>query len=103
MSPAIKKKTEKSITADLDKMIIYLQENGNTVEELPILSKGKPGSPWETPVGKYAVAYKEEKHFSSIGKVWMPNSIQFLETSLFTAYCIMRTARLFMKDIRAGA
>ncbi|MEK7142444.1 MAG: L,D-transpeptidase family protein [Patescibacteria group bacterium] len=72
-----KKENGKSITADLDKMIIYLQENGNTVEELPILSKGKSGSPWETPVGKYAVAYKEEKHFSSIGKVWMPNSIQF--------------------------
>jgi len=71
------KKNEKYITADLDKMVLYLHENGKTVEELPILSKGKPGSPWETPVGKYAVSYKEEKHFSSIGKVWMPNSIQF--------------------------
>ena len=72
-----KEKNEKYITADLDKMILYLHENGKTVEKLPILSKGKPGSPWETPVGKYAVLYKEEKHFSSIGKVWMPNSIQF--------------------------
>lgn len=70
-------KNEKYITADLDKMILSLHENGKTVEEMPILSKGKPGSPWETPVGKYAVSYKEEKHFSSIGKVWMPNSIQF--------------------------
>ena len=70
-------KNGKYVLADLDKMILYLYENGKTVEEIPILSKGKPGSPWETPVGKYAVSYKEEKHFSSIGKVWMPNSIQF--------------------------
>lgn len=70
-------KNGKYITADLDKMILYLNEDGKTIAEIPILSKGKPGSPWETPVGKYTADYKEEKHFSSIGKVWMPNSVQF--------------------------
>lgn len=67
----------KYVTADLNKMVLYLNENGEDVAEIPILSKGKPGSPWETPVGEYSVSYKEEKHFSSIGKVWTPNSVQF--------------------------
>jgi D-alanyl-D-alanine carboxypeptidase (penicillin-binding protein 5/6) len=41
------------------------------------VSKGKPGSPWETPPGAYQVQAKEENHFSSIGHVWMPYSMQF--------------------------
>lgn len=70
-------KNGKYIMADLDKMILYLNEDGKIVAEVAILSKGKNGSPWETPVGKYTASYKEEKHFSSIGNVWMPNSVQF--------------------------
>lgn len=67
----------KAIVADLKNMIIYLYRDGQLVSTSTILAKGRPGSPWETPVGEYNVKTKEEKHFSSIGKVWMPYSMQF--------------------------
>lgn len=67
----------KAIVADLDDMNILLFENGELQETHSILSKGRPGSPWETPAGNYTVNYKIENHFSSIGEVWMPYSMQF--------------------------
>ncbi len=69
--------TGKFIHADLEAMSLTLFEDGAVVETLPILSKGKPGSPWETPAGLYQIRTKEETHFSSIGEVWMPKSMQF--------------------------
>ncbi len=65
------------IRADLDQMTIALIRDGETLFTYPILSIGRPGSPWETPVGRYAVLNKELNHFSSIGEVWMPHSLQF--------------------------
>lgn len=67
----------KVIKADLAAMKIFLYQDGQLVSVLPILSKGRPGSPWETPTGTYRVRTKEIKHFSSIGQVWMPWSLQF--------------------------
>ncbi len=65
------------IEADLEAMKITLYENGVAKETVPIASKGRDGSWWETPTGRYAVLGKETEHFSSIGQVWMPWSIQF--------------------------
>lgn len=76
MSFAIPKEG-KAIFADLGEMTLKLYENGEMREEYPILSKGKPGSLWETPTGSYAVKTKEEQHYSTIGNVWMPWSMQF--------------------------
>lgn len=70
-------KEGKAVFADLDAMTVTLYENGNSVKEFPIKSKGKPGSFWETPRGEYRALTKEENHFSSIGQVWMPYSIGF--------------------------
>lgn len=67
----------KLIAADLVAMKIMLYENGQMVAEYPIQSKGRTGSPWETPSGMYAVQTKEVTHFSSIGHVYMPYSMQF--------------------------
>jgi D-alanyl-D-alanine carboxypeptidase/lipoprotein-anchoring transpeptidase ErfK/SrfK len=67
----------KFILTDLESMTVSLYEDGALTETLPILSKGKPGSPWETPAGLYDIKTKEERHFSSIGDVWMPSSMQF--------------------------
>jgi D-alanyl-D-alanine carboxypeptidase len=67
----------KLIAADLVHMKIMLYENGAQVAEFPIQSKGRTGSPWETPSGMYAVQTKEVTHFSSIGHVYMPYSMQF--------------------------
>lgn len=68
---------ERMIAADLTEMKLYLFENGHATATLDILSKGKRGSRWETPTGLYKIETKEEDHFSSIGEVHMPYSMQF--------------------------
>jgi D-alanyl-D-alanine carboxypeptidase len=70
-------KEGKFISADLVAMKLFLYENGTLVSELPIQSKGKPGTSWETPSGFYSIKTKEEVHYSTIGKVYMPYSMQF--------------------------
>jgi D-alanyl-D-alanine carboxypeptidase len=67
----------KAILADLTNLKLELYEDGKLVTKFDIAAKGRKGTPWETPGGNYAVLYKSEKHFSSIGKVWMPYSMQF--------------------------
>lgn len=66
-----------AVIADLSEMMVRLYRDGAVLEEYPIRSKGKPGSLWETPTGIYAVRTKEENHYSSMGNVWMPWSMQF--------------------------
>jgi D-alanyl-D-alanine endopeptidase (penicillin-binding protein 7) len=68
---------DRLIAADLSAMKLYLFENGHATATLDILSKGKRGSRWETPTGLYKVQTKEFEHFSSIGEVFMPFSMQF--------------------------
>ncbi|MEK7509776.1 MAG: L,D-transpeptidase family protein [Patescibacteria group bacterium] len=68
---------ERLIAADLSAMKLYLFENGVATSTFDILSKGKRGSRWETPTGLYKIETKEENHFSSIGEVHMPHSMQF--------------------------
>ena len=65
------------IFVDLKAMTITLYREDGASTTLPILTKGRDGSWWETPSGNYSVMLKQQNHFSSIGKVWMPWSIQF--------------------------
>ncbi len=65
------------IEADLSKMILRVYKEGNLTLEVPIETKGREGSWWETPAGLYKIGTKEKKHFSSIGRVWMPWSMSF--------------------------
>lgn len=65
------------VAVDLHNLSISLYEDGRVIRALPVLSKGREGSWWETPTGRYSTLSKEGNHFSSIGKVWMPWSIQF--------------------------
>mgnify|MGYP006052378831 CR=1 FL=1 len=67
----------KFISADLVEMTLTLYEDGLMVKSYPVLGKGKPGSHWETPTGRYSINYKSADHFSSIGKVHMPYSMHF--------------------------
>lgn len=69
--------TGKVIRADLLLMQLSLYEDGKLIESVPILSRGRVGTPWETPTGKYLIQSKEKRHFSSIGGTWMPFSLQF--------------------------
>ncbi len=66
----------KYIEADIGKMTLTAYENGNPVLSYNIAGIGNPAiSP--TPTGQFTVLSKEEKHFSSLSKVWMPWSIRF--------------------------
>ena len=66
-----------ALFADLREMMIRFYRDGALGAEFPIVSKGKPGSLWETPTGSYHIKTKEEDHYSTIGGVWMPHSMQF--------------------------
>lgn len=65
------------IEADLSKMILRVYKNKEMVLEVPIKTKGKEGSWWETPAGIYAVQTKEKNHLSSLGHTYMPWSLDF--------------------------
>lgn len=76
-SPYSISESGRSIVAHLDEMEVLLMEDGVEVKRLKILSRGRPGTPWETPTGYYSVRTKEPEHFSTFGEVWMPWSMQF--------------------------
>lgn len=65
----------KYVVVHLDTMTITLKSGTTTLEELPILSQGKPRSYYETIGGSYISNYKKDLHFSSIGQVFMPYSV----------------------------
>src|SRR3989344_5108259 len=62
---------------DLKAKKLSLFKSGEPETELEVLTTGKPGSWWDTPSGNYTALSKETNHFSSIGNVWMPWSVQF--------------------------
>jgi lipoprotein-anchoring transpeptidase ErfK/SrfK len=65
------------VEADLDAKVVHLYQAGVETKSYEILAFGKDGSWWETPTGDYTALNKETRHFSSIGEVWMPWSINF--------------------------
>lgn len=65
------------VEADLSSMMLRVYERGAVKLEVPILTKGKEGSWWETPAGLYQIELKKENHFSSIGRVYQPWSLVF--------------------------
>ncbi len=67
----------KFIVADLVHMTISLYENGTSTAQYPILTKGRPGTPYETPSGVYSILYKEENHVNGWEHVSMPYSMEF--------------------------
>lgn len=64
------------VEANLRTMQLTLFDDGEASTTIPILTKGKEGSWWETPTGNYTVLGKAETGYSSIGNVWMPYSVQ---------------------------
>ncbi len=69
--------TGKFIAANLVHMRLMLYQDGMLVAEYPILAKGTPGSPSETPSGFYTVLSKEQDHFNRGEQVHLPWSMQF--------------------------
>jgi len=70
-------RSENFIEVDLNTMQLSIYKEGQRYKNFSVLSKGREGSWWETPTGKYTAIVKEPNHFSSIGKVYMPYSVQF--------------------------
>ena len=65
------------IEADLSAMRLTLYLDGNVAKEVPILTKGKEGSWWETPAGIYKIEDKLKNHFSNFAGVYLPWSMPF--------------------------
>jgi hypothetical protein len=65
------------IEVDLSKMKVRLYKEGVVLKEFPVLTKGRPGSWWETPAGLYKINKKDKLHFSGMGHVYMPWSLAF--------------------------
>ena len=65
------------IVADLTSMAVSLYQDGHMVASYPILTKGRPGSPYETPSGFYSILSKEIDHFNRGAQVHLPYAMQF--------------------------
>ena len=67
--------TGKYVLIHLDTEVLELRDGTTTLRTAPLVSQGKPGSYYETIGGSYLSDYKELRHFSSIGHVYMPHSV----------------------------
>jgi len=65
------------VSVDLSAMRVSVYKEGNVELEFPVKTKGREGSWWETPAGLYKINSKEANHFSEMGKVFMPWSMNF--------------------------
>jgi len=65
------------VEADLSAMRLRVYQDGVVTKDVPIKSKGREGSWWETPAGLYRIEAKKENHFSSFGQVYQPWSMIF--------------------------
>lgn len=69
-------KYNKIILVNLKDKTLTLKNN-NDVAEYNIATIGPKGSFYETPSGEYEIRTKEKVHYSSLGHVYMPYSMQF--------------------------
>ena len=58
-------------------MDLKYYKNGSLALEVPVLSKGRPGSWWDTPVGLYKVKSKIPSDFSNFAHVYSPWALDF--------------------------
>ena len=65
------------VEADLTQMRLTIHRSGEAAFTVPILTKGREGSWWETPAGFDRVETKEKSHFSTFGQVYQPWSMAF--------------------------
>lgn len=65
------------VEVDLTQMIARVYKDGTLALEVPVKTKGKPGSWWETPAGLYKIETKEKTHYSTMGHVTQPWSMEF--------------------------
>ncbi len=67
----------KAVVANLDDKTVALVEDSKITKIYNIVSLGKPNKYYETPGGIYKIRSWETNHYSLIGEVYMPWSMQF--------------------------
>lgn len=65
------------VEVDLSQMVARVYKDGVSILEVPVKTKGKEGSWWETPAGLYKIETKEKTHYSTMGHVTQPWSMEF--------------------------
>ena len=55
------------VEVDLTQMITRVYKDGTPILEVPVKTKGKSGSWWETPAGLYKIETREKTHYSEPG------------------------------------
>ncbi|MFH1246556.1 MAG: L,D-transpeptidase family protein [Candidatus Liptonbacteria bacterium] len=65
------------IEANLSEMQLTYYKDGTAEFTVPIKTKGREGSWWETPAGLYKIQSKSGTHYSAFAKVYMPYSMPF--------------------------
>ncbi len=73
----MKKQKIDFLLADLDEMKISVYQDGEIIETVPIIAKGKEGSWFETPVGLYKIEAKFKKAHSKLANVYMNYALVF--------------------------
>lgn len=90
------------ISADLGAMELTVYHDGAPFQSFPILAKGKEGSFFETPSGEYEIKSREENHFSTIGKVWMPWSMHFFGNYFIHGWPYYPDGRMVAESFSGG-
>lgn len=93
----------KVIVINLDRMRLFLYDDGKIKDEFQIHSKGITNSLWDAPPGKYGVQYKNKDYFSPIAKAWMPYSVQFFNDYYIHGWPHYTGGDLVDDDFVAGA
>ena len=57
------------VEADLTQMVVRVYKDGIPIVEVPVKTKGRSGSWWETPAGLYKIETREKTHYSTMGHV----------------------------------
>jgi len=70
---------KRGIEIDLSSNKTFLYDEDNLVAVLPLLYQSPPNVWHQSPTGLYKIRTREKLHWSTVGLVWMPYSMQYYE------------------------
>jgi len=70
---------DRGLEINLTDSRVTLYDNGNLIAVLPLRYQSPDNIWFESPTGLYRIGTREKLHWSTIGKVWMPYSMQYYE------------------------
>jgi len=69
----------RGVEIDLATNKTFLYDEGNLIAVLPLLYQSPPNVWHQSPTGLYKIRTREKLHWSTVGLVWMPYSMQYYE------------------------